>query len=430
MMMAVEQRAANPYTSLQPIHECRVLAVTSALCRRLMAASLLAGLMSAMPVTAPFVLSQPDAEISPGVTPDRVVFGQSAALDGPAAQLGRDMRDGILAAFHEVDAAGGVNGRRLELISYDDGYEPESAIANTHRLIGEDRVFALIGPVGTPTSIATAPIAVDAGVPLIGPFTGAEFLRAPEMATVINLRASYHQEAERIVDWLTTDFGVDRIAVLYQDDSFGRSGLDGVRAALARRGLDTVAEGSYPRNTTAVKRALLAIRRGAPQAVVIVGAYEPSAEFTRWARVLGLDALFVNVSFVGSNALASALGPAPAGTAPDTYISQVVPPLGSALPLIEEYRAAMAAAHGPGRGLGFVSLEGYLAGRLAAAILANTPEPPTRAGFLAASKWRPVPDIGGFALRFGPFDNQGSDAVFLTVIDPHGEVVALDEAPR
>src|ERR1700751_1428213 len=130
------------------------------------------------------------AHAEPGVFYDRILFGQSAAFEGPAAALGLGMREGILAAFNEANTAGGVNGRRLDLISYDDGYEPERAIANTNRLINEDQVFALIGEVGTPTSRAAQPIATAAHVPFIGPFTGAAFLRKPSLANVINVRPS------------------------------------------------------------------------------------------------------------------------------------------------------------------------------------------------------------------------------------------------
>src|SRR3954451_1954678 len=132
----------------------------------------------------------------PGVFDDRIVFGQSAAFDGPAAALGLGMREGILAAFREANSAGGVNGRRLELVFYDDGYEPEKAIANTQRLIDKDEVFALLGEVGTPTSSAVQPIATQAGVPFIGPMTGAGFLRSPLLSNVINIRGSYDQETE------------------------------------------------------------------------------------------------------------------------------------------------------------------------------------------------------------------------------------------
>jgi branched-chain amino acid transport system substrate-binding protein len=157
---------------------------------------------------------------------------------------------------------GGVHGRKLDLASYNDGYEPDMAIANTKRLISEDKVFALIGEVGTPTSKAVQPIATEQGIPLIGPFTGAAFLRDPSLTNVINIRASYRQETEAWIEHLTTDLGLSRIAILYQDDSFGRAGLEGVTEALKKRGLSLVAEGNHMRGTTAVKRALLAIREG------------------------------------------------------------------------------------------------------------------------------------------------------------------------
>src|SRR5215813_6740874 len=172
----------------------------------------------------------------PGVFDDRIVFGQSAALKGPAAALGLGMREGVLAAFHEANTAGGIRGRRLELISYNDDYEPEVAIANTNKLIDKDGVFALIGEVGTPTSKAVQPISTEQGLPFIGPFTGSDFLRAPSLTSLINVHISYFQETESWVKHLTSDLGASLIAILYQDDSFGRAGLDGVKRALEKRG--------------------------------------------------------------------------------------------------------------------------------------------------------------------------------------------------
>jgi len=363
------------------------------------------------------------ADDSAGVSATRILFGQSAALNGPAAELGIGMRRGILAAFNEVNLAGGIDGRRLELLSYDDRYEPEIAIANTERLIRNDKVFALIGPVGTPTSMAAEPIATAAHVPMIGPFTGAEFLRDPSLESVINLRASYFQEAERIVDWLVRERGAKCIAILYQDDSYGRAGRTGVVRALERRGLQTCSEGIYPRNTVVVKGALLAIRRGDPDAVVIIGAYEPSAEFIRWARKLDLKADIVNVSFVGTDALIETVGDIGAGT----LISQVVPfPYDPSLPLVAEYTAAMELLF-PGQELGFVSLEGYLAGRFTAAVLKAMDGPPTRSGFLATVADIGRFDLGGFVLEFGPGDNQGSDRVFLTEIGTSHSIRPIDD---
>lgn len=359
-----------------------------------------------------WLLAASVAAQTPGVTDERILFGQSAALGGPAVGLGTEMRRGILAAFEETNRAGGVFGRRLELRAYDDRYEPELAVTNTLRLIDEDGVFALIGAVGTPTSAAAEPIARAAGVPFIAPLTGAEFLRDPALRHVVNIRASYLEETEAIVERLIADLGTRRIGVLYQDDSYGRSGLAGVRKALERRGIELVGIGSYMRNTTAVKTALLGLKQENPEAIIVVGAYLPSGVFTQWARKLGIQARIFNLSFVGSESLAATLGRAGAGVS----VTQVVPfPGGDAIPLLAQYRKALQANDATDRP-SFGSLEGYIAGRLTAAVLARAGNPPTRKSFLAALVETGTFDIGGFKLSYGPDNNRGSSQVFLTVI--------------
>ncbi|MDJ0958237.1 MAG: ABC transporter substrate-binding protein [Arenicellales bacterium] len=351
----------------------------------------------------------------PGVFDSRILFGQSAAFAGPARALGLGMREGILAAFHEVNSRGGVKGRRLELISYDDGYEPDRAILNTNRLIKDDQVFALLGAVGTPTSKAAQPIATQAGVPFVGPFTGAEFLRNPYKVNVVNVRASYYQETEAMVERLTSDLNITRIAILYQDDSYGRAGLAGVEKALAKRGLPLVAEGTYMRNTTAVKSALLTIRKADPEAVILIGAYEPSAEFIKVARRIGVNPLFLNVSFVGSKALASALGEAGDGV----IVTQVVPfPEDTSIPMVADYQRALREFNPVGEP-GFVSLEGYMVGKLVVQMLSRIENSITREAFLSELATGSL-DLGGIRLSYGPQDNQGMDQVFLTVIRPDG----------
>ncbi|MDE0030123.1 MAG: ABC transporter substrate-binding protein [Deltaproteobacteria bacterium] len=349
-----------------------------------------------------------------GVRPDAVVFGQSCALSGPAKALGEGMRLGIAAAFEEANRAGGIHGRQLRLETRDDRYEPEAAIANTNHLIGEKRVFALIGAVGTPTSKAAEPIATEAGVPYVGAFTGAEFLRdARRRPTVINVRASYYQETEEMVERLTRDLGVQRIGILYQDDSYGRAGLAGTLQALHRRGMTLVAEATYPRNTRAVKTAVLDLREGRPEAVIIVGAYEPVAEFIKWSRYLDFNPVFVNISFVGSSALARALGP----SGENVIVTQVVPfPHDRWIPVVGQYHEALRAVAASAEP-GFVSLEGYLTGRVAVEALRRAGPNPTREGFIRALQKAGTMDLGGFLLLYGESDNQGSDRVYLTVID-------------
>ncbi len=350
-----------------------------------------------------------------GVFPDSIVFGQSAAQSGNARELGEGMNLGIRAAFEEANRTGGVHGRLLRLQLRDDRYEGEPAVANTRELIAHG-VFGLIGAVGTPTSQVAEPIASAAGVPYIGAFTGASLLRGSEQRYVVNLRASYDQETEEMVERLTTDLGHRRIAILYQDDSYGRAGWNGVRQALGRRNLALVGEGTYVRNTSAIKRALLDIRDSGPQAVIIIGAYRAAAHFILWGRKLGVNAVFVNISFVGSNALLSELGRGGEGV----VVTQVVPfPRDVSVPVVAQYQEALQAV-APAAQPGFVSLEGYLAGRLAVEVLRRSTRadgpPPTREAFLRTLHEAGPIDLGGFIVSYGPEDNQGSDAVFLTVI--------------
>lgn len=358
----------------------------------------------------------------PGVSDGSVKFGQSAAFSGPAQELGKGMRLGIEAAFNEVNQQGGVHGRMLELISHDDTYEPELAISNTLQLIEEDQVFALIGEVGTPTSRSATPVAAEADIPFIAPFTGAAFLRDPVWRNIVNLRASYAQETEEMVARMTTDLGIDRIAIMYQDDSFGRTGYQGALAALRRRGMEPVSVGLYPRNTTAVKTGLLDLQRGNPEGVIIVGAYDPVAELISWARHTGFDPVFITISFVGSNALARELGPYGEGV----YVTQVVPfPTDESIPIVSSYLSALS-AYAAEAEPGFVSLEGYLAGRLAIAGLRVCGRDLDRACFLEGILSSDSMELEGFPLSFGADDNQGSDQVFLTVIGPDGEYVPTD----
>ncbi len=363
---------------------------------------------------------------TPGVSADRIIMGQSAAFGGPAAALGTGMNQGLMAAFQEINKAGGIHGRQLEVKQMDDGYEPDRSIANTRQLIEQDNVFALIGAVGTPTSKATQPIATEAGVPFIGPFTGAGFLRDPNNSNVINVRATYDQETETWIKHLTEDLGIKKVAILYQDDGFGRVGLSGVQKALEARGMSLVAEGTYKRNTVAVKSALLEIRKAEPEAVVMVGAYKPLAEFVKLSKKLKMDPVFVTISFVGSTALANELGDQGDGV----VISQVVPfPQDTSIPLVADYHKALK-AYDPSLKPGFVSLEGYMVGRLTIMALQKAGKELSRENFLSSVYGTGAFDLGGATLNYGNGDNQGMDNVFLTVIQPDGSFKAVETLTR
>ncbi len=350
-----------------------------------------------------------------GVTDGDIVFGQVAALEGPAQDLGQGMRQGILAAFEEANRGGGISGRHLTLKSLDDGYEPERTVEATKRIIEDDKVFALVGAVGTPTSKAGQPIATAAKVPFIGPFTGAEFLRNPYNRYVVNVRSSYYEETEAWIEHLTKDLGISKIAILYQDDAFGLAGLEGVQRAMAKRNLALVASGSFKRNTTAVKSALLDIMKGEPEAVVTVAPYQPVAQFVKVAHQVKLDAVFVAISFVGSDSLAAELGNQGAGV----IVSQGVPfPGDASLPMVASYQHAIAALDGNAKP-GFVSLEGYMVGRLVTEALKRIGGRPTREKLLDAIGQAPF-DLGGVTLSYGPSNNQGSHQVFFTILQRDG----------
>jgi ABC-type branched-subunit amino acid transport system substrate-binding protein len=367
------------------------------------------------------IASGAPARAEDGVSADKIVFGQAAALDGPTAALGQGMKAGINAAFAEANKAGGVKGRKLELKSVDDGYEPTKSIEAVNKLLGEDKVFAIAGAVGTPTSVATQPLADKAGAPFIGAFTGTEALRAPYKASVMNVRASYFQETEAMVEHLTKDLGAAKIAIMYQDDAFGQAGLAGVKKALERRSMTLAAEGTYERNTTAVKGALLAIKKADPDAVIMVAAYKPAAEFIKLAKQIKLNATFVNISFVGSDALAKELGSAGAGT----VITQVVPfPKDASIPVVARYEEALKAS-APSEQPGFVSLEGYLVGRAIVAALEKVNGEPTRKAFIEAVQASGSFDLGGFKLSYSDNSNRGSDQVYLTVIQADGSFKAV-----
>ncbi|MYA60657.1 MAG: ABC transporter substrate-binding protein [Chloroflexi bacterium] len=357
-----------------------------------------------------------------GISDDAILFGQSAAFSGPASELGLGMRAGILAAFNEANARGGVHGRRLELTYRDDAYEPEAAIENTAALIDEEKVFALVGAVGTPTSRSAVPVAQARGAPYVAPFTGAEFLRSPTYQHILNVRASYYQETAEMVRRLMDDLGITRIAVMFQDDSFGRAGYQGVKIALQKEGMEPVAIGIYPRNTKAIKTALLDLQQGEPEAVIMIGAYEPVAHLISWARHTDFNPEFMTVSFVGSNALARELGEFGEGV----YVTQVVPfPWDDSIPIVADYHDALG-EFAPEEEPGFVSLEGYIAGRFVVEVAERCGRDIDRECFLQNLRNGDIFDLGGFELGFGPEDSQGSNEVFLTVIGADGNYHPID----
>ncbi len=350
---------------------------------------------------------------TPGVTRDEILFGQSTDF----AETGLNLQLEIQAAFREVNAKGGVNGRTFRLIALDDDYEAAKAIRNTVRLIENDEVFVILGSAGTPTSRAVLPITAEAGVPYIAPFSGADFLREPELTNVINLRASYSQETEALVNWLINERGLSRIGVMYQDDPYGRSGYSGVIQVLRKRDMQPVAISLYTPNTNAIKTSLLDLTPAYPQVVILVGTFEPVAKLIEWARRTGLHSQFFTVSVAAHDGLLNLLG----NEGARVYATQVMP-LVTETPqnVLDSYEDALY-AQDPTAPPNFVSLEGYLAVRLVILGVSSCGDELDRKCFLDTIKNSEFLSIDRFRLRFGEDDNQGSDAVYLIVIGADGK---------
>lgn len=336
-----------------------------------------------------------------------IKIGMANALSGPAAGLGWQLRAGAVAYIDKVNASGGVHGRKISLISVDDGYDPQQSVKVTRTLIETEQVVALFGYVGTPTSAAVVPIAAKAGVPYLFPFTGAEMLRQPVNPVVFNLRASYYDEAEALVARLTGTMGLRKIALFIQDDEFGEAGKAGVKKALARRDMVPVAEARYQRNTIEVEAGLAKIKAASPEAVVFIGTYRPLAALVKTARATGMAAKFLTVSFVGTSEFIKHAGPAADGV----IISQVMPsPEDASDPLVKLYHNDVVPA---ARNYG--SLEGYADAMLLVEALQHCGRDLTRASLLKTLEGLTA-DIGGMPIAYSSKEHQGSSRVYLTQV--------------
>jgi len=347
---------------------------------------------------------------------NRIVLGQSAAFSGPAAQLGIQMNKGARIYFDTLNANGGIHGAQIELRTLDDGYEPDRCKANTEKFIKDD-VFGLFGYVGTPTCLAALPLVNDSKMPFFGPFTGAEALREPFSKSVFHVRASYYDETGLIVKQLTS-LGLRKIAVFYQNDSYGKAGLEGVKRALKPLGLEPVALGTVERNTIDVASAIKEIVPKLPDAVVQISAYKSCAAFIREARKAGYGGTFFNVSFVGTQALADELGKEGRGI----MVSQVMPfPFSTTTPIAREYLEAVRKA-GADTTANYSSMEGYMAAKVIAEGLKRAGRNPNRDALINGLESIQNANFGGFTVDFGPKDHVASSFVDLSMLTEDGKV--------
>lgn len=349
----------------------------------------------------------------------KIVLGQSAPFTGPAAQLGIQFYEGAKLYFDAVNAKGGVNGRSVEIKKLDDGYEPERTAANTKQLIA-DGVFALFGYIGTPTSLAALPLATEAKIPFFAPFTGAQALREPFNRYAMHVRASYFDETEAIVKQ-ATGLGVKKVGVFYQNDSYGKAGLEGVSRALKALALPITGEGTFERNSVDVQKAVVDIMAKQPEAIVQIGAYKSCAAFIREARKAGFGGTFYNVSFVGTQALSKELGAEARGV----VISQVMPfPFSAATPLTNEFLQAVQKAAATNKDISpnYSSMEGYVAAKVFAEGLRRAGKNPGREAFINAVATMQNVQLGGFKVDFGPNKHMASKYVDLSVLTADGLV--------
>jgi len=364
-----------------------------------------------------------ETAITPGVTDDAILIGSSSALDGHAGFLGTQYTLGSKAWFNVINATGGVHGRKIEFLTYDDGYEPERTIENTGKLISEDQVFMLFDYVGTPTSVQIIDPVHEHNIPAFGFFTGAEALRTPFRPDIFHVRASYYSEAEGAIAYFVDHLGFDRIAVMYQDDAFGQAVLAGVQLSMRKRGLEIIATDTFTRGSLELDRPIETISQSSAQAVILVGTYTPLAKFIKGVHRAGAQPYFHTVSFVGSEAFGKAIleNGVDSSQFERIIVTQVVPSPGSdSLKTVVEYREHLDKSY-PGETPNYVSLEGYINARVLTDILQQAGSELTREKLVRTIESLSRSDIGiGKPLTYGVFDHSGLDGIYYSRLDQDG----------
>jgi branched-chain amino acid transport system substrate-binding protein len=360
------------------------------------------------------IASQAFGQSAPGVSENEVLIGSCSALEGPSHFLGVETVTGAKAYFNLTNDEGGVNGRKLKLISADDSYDPAKTQACFDHLMGE-KVFALGFFVGTPTAVKYVPMAESAKIPVVGLFTGAQTLYVPLRHWMVNVRASYFDETREQVDGLWKTLGYKRIGVIYPDDAFGTAVLEGVKAALKAIGAEPAAIGSYQRQTAQVGGAIDTVRGANPEAVVVVGPANTVAPILKQAHAKGWKPLFLTVSFVGTDELISEAGEDAEGV----VITQVVPPYYmTEHKSVALYRRALG-KYFPSEQPNFVSLEGFVDAMVMVEGLKRAGKDLTREGLIHAIESIHDHDLGlgpQLKLNYSAKEHKGFDHVIPTVV--------------
>lgn len=328
---------------------------------------------------------------------ESIKLGISVPSSGIMKAWGSAVYSGADAYFLHVNESNLLSGKKISLIVYDDKYEPELTIENIKKLINE-KIFVFFGFVGTPTVKKILPILQEEKIPLIAPFSGAEFLREEKNEHFVNFRSSYKEEIDAIVKYLYEKNGVERFAVFYQNDDYGEEGFVSLLESLDKRGLKLSGEGTYKRNTLSIKHALYEIKSVQPEAIIMVGAYRANALFIKTAKRDDVfkDTYFCNISFGDADEMIKELDK----NTTNLLFSEVVPNYkNSDFSVILEYKELMKKYY-PNQALGFISLESFLAAKTVVAALQNIDGVITRDKFLTEIKSLKSISLGGLEIDF------------------------------
>lgn len=351
-----------------------------------------------------------------------VVIGQVAPLSGVLASTGKDMVIGAKAYFDSVNARGGIHGAKIRHVVKDDAYTVDETLKQTRELIEKDKPVALIGFAGTGNigELLKQKVLENAGIAMVGPYTGAPSLRGPNNRNIFHIRASYWDEAEAMIDQLVT-LKMTRIGIMYQNDPFGESGRDGVIASLKKHQLEPVVMATYEKNTADTSAAAEKIGKAAPQAVIMISVNKPTASFSKEVRTISNVAQLFNISVVNPKEIVKLIGP---DYARGIGIAQVMPnPHLVTIPVVKEYQAAIKKYAPPGTEFNYTSLEQFIAAKVLIEGIRRTGPNPTPQKVLASLATISAYDPGGLPLQFSEDNRVGSKFVELTIINRYGQLV-------
>ena len=350
-----------------------------------------------------------------------IVIGQVAPLSGVLASTGKQMVLGGSIYFRHVNAQGGVHGQKIAVKVLDDGYKVDETVRLTRELLADPEVVALFGFAGTSNigKLLSDGVLAQGGAALVAPYTGGEPLRNPFNPWIFHVRAGYADETEHMVQQVTT-LGMKRIAVMYQDDGFGKAGLEGVQKALAKRQLELAALAAYDRNTDQVDDAVAKIMQSDAQAVIMIAVNKPSSAFIKRYREVGGGAQLYNISVVDAAEIVKLAG---LKNAHGLGIAQVVPfPYQPKLPVVREYQALLQ-KYAPDELVNYTSFEEFLGAKVLVEALRRAGPGPTRGKVIKALESLGSYDLGGVTVNYSPTNRVGSRSVEVTVIGRSGRLM-------